>query len=104
MHNSSLRVLLVFAATWAAALCVIVHPLLGLLVVGLFALAELASIKGWLEPGTIATVVLLGWALFILVLNRTTSPGATMLFGISGFLMHALYVLLGPQRKEGHTP
>ncbi len=104
MDKSGFRVLLVLAATWAAALCVVVHPLLGLLVVGMFALAEFASTKEWVEPGTIATVVLLGWALFILVLTRTTSPAATILFGSSGFLMHALYVLLRPQRKEGHSP
>jgi uncharacterized membrane protein len=103
MQKSSLRILLVLAATWAAALCVAVHPLLGLLAAGLFALAEFARIKEWTEPGTMTTMVPLGWALFVLVLSRVTSPTATILFASSGYLMHALYVLFRT-KKEAHSP
>jgi len=103
MHKSSLRILLVLAATWTAALCVVVHPLLGLLAAGLFALAEFARIKEWTEPGTMTTMVPLGWAFFILVLSRVTSPAATILFACSGYLIHALYALFWT-KKEAHSP
>ena len=103
MQKSSLRILLALAATWAAALCVVVHPLLGLLAAGLFALAEFARARGWVEPGTAMTVVLLGWALFVLALSRTTSPAATILFASSGYLTHALYALFWT-KKEAYSP
>ena len=104
MQKSSLRILLVLAATWTAALCVVVHPLLGLLAAGLFALAEFARTKDWTEPGTMATLVPLGWGLYILVLSRVTSPAATILFGSSGYLIHTLYALLGLKKKEAYSP
>jgi len=98
-----LRILLVLAATWAAALCVVVHPLLGLLAAGLFAFAEFARTKEWVEPGTMMTMAPLGWALFALVLSRVTSPAATILFGSSGYLIHALYALFWT-KKEAYSP
>ena len=103
MQKSSLRILLVLAVTWAAALCVVVHPLLVLLAAGLFVLAEFARIKEWTEPGTMTTMVPLGWALFILALSRTTSPTAIILFASSGYLIHALYVLFWT-KKEAYSP
>jgi len=103
MHKSSLRILLVLAATWTAALCVVVHPLLGLLAAGLFALAEFARIKEWTEPGTMTTMVPLGWALFVLVLSRVTSPAVTILFSSSGYLIYALYALFWT-KKEAYCP
>lgn len=103
MHKSSLRILLVLAATWTAALCVVVRPLLGLLAAGLFALAEFARTKEWTESGTMATMVSLGWAFFILVLSRVTSPAATILFASSGYLIHALYALFWT-KKEAYSP
>lgn len=103
MQKSSLRILLLLAAAWAAALCVVVHPLLGLLAAGLFALAEFARTKEWTEPGTMATMVPLGWAFFILVLSRVTSPAATILFASSGYLIHALYALFWT-KKEAYSP
>ncbi|MCJ7567308.1 MAG: hypothetical protein MUO58_07195 [Anaerolineales bacterium] len=103
MQKSSLRILLVLAATWAAALCVFIHPLLGLLAAGLFALAEFARTKEWTGPGTMATLVPLGWGLYILVLGRVTSPAATILFASSGYLIHALYALFWT-KKEAYSP
>lgn len=101
MHKISSHILLVLVIAWAAALCVVVHPLLGLLTVGLLSFGEVASNKAWIEPGTME---LMGWALFVLILIRTTSPAASVLFGISGFLIHSLYALLTPQKKEGYSP
>lgn len=102
MPGASSRILLVLAATWITALCV-VHLTLSLLTAGAFALVEAARRKDWIEPGTAMTVVLIGWALYSLILSRTTSPAATTLFAGKGYLNHARCALLGPKRKEGRT-
>jgi len=103
MHKSNLQILLVLAVAWTAALCVVVHPLLGLLTAGLFAPVEFTLTREWVDPGTMATVIPMGWALFVLVLSRMTSPATTILFASSGCLIHAIYAMLRAKKEEGYS-
>lgn len=103
MYKSSLRVLLVVAAGWVGALCLLVDPSLGLLTLGLFALAELTMAMGWIDPGPMVAVVPLGWALFAMAIGRIASPTATALFGSSGFLIHVLYAVLARKKSGGYN-
>lgn len=103
MHTARLQIVLVLAAVWIAALCLI-HPLLGFISAVLLVIVETAGAKDWIDPATLATAASIGWALFVLGLSRVTSPGATLLFGSSGTVLYGLYLVLSPQRKEGTNP
>lgn len=103
MRSAKLQIVLVLAAVWIAAVCII-HPLLGISSAVLLVLLETAGAKEWIDPTTLATAAPIGWALFVLALSGAASPAATVVFGISGHLLYGSYLLLGPEKEEGANP